>query len=130
MSRTLAFAALLPVALLGAGCGGNASNDADVVAGKQMFVKKCGSCHTLRRAGTKGTTGPNLDQAFQRVEKDGFGETGIRGVLKEQIEQPNRSPELGAIMPAKLVTGSYANDVAAYVASVIARTGKDTALLA
>jgi plastocyanin len=130
MSRTLAFAALLPVALLGAGCGGNGSSDADVVAGKQLFVKKCGSCHTLRRAGTKGTTGPNLDQAFQRAEKDGFGETAIRGVIKKQIEYPNRSPELGGIMPAKLVTGSDANDVAAYVASVVARRGKDTGLLA
>lgn len=128
-SRTLALAALLPAGLLAAGCGGT-GNNADVVAGKQLFVKKCGSCHTLRRAGTKGTTGPNLDQAFQRAEKDGFGETAIRGVVKKQIEYPNRSPELGGIMPAKLVTGSDANDVAAYVASVVARRGKDTGLLA
>ncbi|TML07752.1 MAG: c-type cytochrome, partial [Actinobacteria bacterium] len=97
---------------------------------KQLFVKKCGSCHTLNRAGTKGTTGPNLDQAFQRAEKDGFGETAIRGVIKKQIEFPNRSPELGGIMPAKLVSGSDADNVAAYVASVVAQRGKDTGLLA
>ena len=57
MSRTLVLAALLPVALVAAGCGG-AGNDADVVAGKQLFVKNCGSCHVLNRAGTKGTDGP------------------------------------------------------------------------
>jgi plastocyanin len=129
-SRILVLAALLPVGLLAAGCSATSSNDADVVAGKQLFVKKCGSCHTLRRAGTKGTTGPNLDQAFQRAEKDGFGESAIRGVVKKQIEYPNRSPELGGLMPAKLVTGSDADNVAAYVASVVAQRGKDTGLLA
>jgi plastocyanin len=129
-SRILVLAALLPVGLFAAGCGGTNSNDSDVVAGKQMFVKKCGSCHTLNRAGTKGTTGPNLDQAFQRAEKDGFGETAIRGVVKKQIEYPNRSPELGGIMPAKLVTGQDADNVAAYVAMVVAQRGKDTGLLA
>jgi plastocyanin len=129
-SRILVLAALLPVGLFAAGCGGTSSNDSDVVAGKQMFVKKCGSCHTLNRAGTKGTTGPNLDQAFQRAEKDGFGETAIRGVVKKQIEYPNRSPELGGIMPAKLVTGQDADNVAAYVAMVVAQRGKDTGLLA
>src|SRR5437762_3236976 len=128
-ARTSALVALLPAALLVAGCGGS-GNNADVVAGKQLFVKKCGSCHTLNRAGTKGTTGPNLDQAFQRAEKDGFGETAIRGVIKKQIEFPNRSPELGGIMPAKLVSGSDADNVAAYVASVVAQRGKDTGLLA
>jgi plastocyanin len=128
MSRTPVLAALLPVALFAAGCG--AGDDADVVAGKQMFVKKCGSCHVLKRAGTKGTTGPNLDEAFQRAEKDGFGESAIRGVIKKQIEYPNRSKEHGGIMPAKLVDGQDADDVASYVASVVAQPGKDTGLLA
>jgi cbb3-type cytochrome c oxidase subunit III len=29
--------------------------------GKQIFTTKCGSCHTLKDAGTHGTVGPNLD---------------------------------------------------------------------
>src|SRR5918911_138759 len=120
MSRTPVLAALLPVALIAAGCGG-AGDDADVVAGKQLFVKKCGSCHVLKRAGTKGTTGPNLDEAFQRAEKDGFGESAIRGVVKKQIEYPNRSKQHGGIIPAKLVEGQQADNVTAYVASVVAQ---------
>src|SRR5215208_6756969 len=128
MSRTPVLAALLPVALFAAGCG--AGDDSDVVAGKQLFVKKCGSGHVLKRAGTKGTTGPNLDEAFQRAEKDGFGESAIRGVVKKQIEYPNRSKDQGGLMPAKLVAGQDADDVASYVASVVAQPGKDTGLLA
>jgi cbb3-type cytochrome c oxidase subunit III len=30
--------------------------------GKQIFQKKCASCHTLKDAGATGTIGPNLDQ--------------------------------------------------------------------
>src|SRR5439155_21114716 len=43
---------------------------------------------------------------------------------------PNRNKQLGGIMPAKLVTGQNAENVAAYVASVVAKPGKDTGLLA
>src|SRR4051812_12366974 len=127
--KTPVLAALLPVALFAAGCGGT-GNDADVVAGKQLFVKKCGSCHVLKRAGTKGTTGPDLDEAFQRAQKDGFGESAIQGVVKKQIEYPNRSADHGGIMPAMLVDGQDAANVAAYVAQVVSQPGKDTGALA
>jgi len=30
---------------------------------KSMFTSNCGSCHTLEKAGTSGTVGPNLDEA-------------------------------------------------------------------
>ena len=45
----------------GCGTGGLASGKADAAHGKQLFVQKCGSCHTLKDAGTNGTIGPNLD---------------------------------------------------------------------
>jgi cytochrome c6 len=36
----------------------------DAKAGRRVFLSAgCGSCHTLADAGTKGTIGPNLDQA-------------------------------------------------------------------
>jgi mono/diheme cytochrome c family protein len=118
------------LALAATGCSVKDDNP-DLVAGKKMFVQKCGSCHTLARAGTKGTTGPNLDEAFQQPLKEGFGENAVRGVVKKQIEYPSRPGTAGTgIMPAKLVDGSAAEDVAAYVASVVAKSGKDTGLLA
>jgi mono/diheme cytochrome c family protein len=30
--------------------------------GKDIFLANCGSCHTLKDAGTSGNVGPNLDQ--------------------------------------------------------------------
>lgn len=123
----LALAALgAALAVVFAGCSADSGDDVDLVAGKQLFVQKCGSCHVLNRAGTKGTTGPNLDDAFRRDIEDGFGTSSIRGVVREQIDIPNRT----SMMPAGLVEGDDAEDVAAYVASVVAKSGKDSGLLA
>jgi mono/diheme cytochrome c family protein len=124
------------VTLLSA-CGGTSAGDANLVAGKQLFAEKCGSCHVLNRAGTKGVAGPNLDEAFQQALADGMPRSGIRGVIYGQILHPadfeaeggKRSDNSGA-MPAKLVTGEDAQNVAAYVASVAGRSGKDSGLLA
>jgi mono/diheme cytochrome c family protein len=43
----------------GAGAGGES---AAVAAGKTVFTTNCGSCHTLKEAGTSGEVGPNLDE--------------------------------------------------------------------
>lgn len=100
----------------------------DLVNGKKLFVgqARCGSCHILSRAGTKGTTGPNLDQAFNRALHDGLGRDTVRSVVETQILYPN----LNGVMPGKLVTGRDAQDVAAYVASSANKKGQDTGALA
>src|SRR4051794_18211517 len=131
MPRAALTAAVVATAPLLTACGSVKDPQPDVVAGKQLFVQKCGSCHTLDRAGTKGTTGPNLDQAFQQSLKEGFGTTAVRGVVYKQILYPSRMANSEGIkMPAKLVSGQNAHDVAAYVAQVSARGGKDTGRLA
>jgi plastocyanin len=104
----------------------NEADNANLVSGKQLFVAKCGSCHVLGRAQTKGTTGPNLDEAFQRAIKDGMPRSDFAGAIHGQILHPNRN----GVMPAKLVTGDQAYDIAAYVAQSVAAGGKDTGLLA
>src|SRR3954451_19299694 len=98
----------------------------DLVNGKKLFVSKCGSCHVLARANSKGTTGPNLDQAFNRALKDGFRRDTIETVVEKQILYPN----INGVMPGKLVKGRDASDVAAYVAYAVNRKGKDTGALA
>jgi plastocyanin len=109
-----------------AGCSVKQAQHADVVDGKKVFVQKCGSCHTLARAGAKGTVGPNLDDAFRNSLASGLERNTIKGAVHQQILYP----EIGGVMPAKLVTGKVANDVAAYVAYAVDRPGQDSGLLA
>jgi mono/diheme cytochrome c family protein len=123
----VAAAVLLGALALGAGgCSVKGGNDTNLIAGKQQFVAKCGSCHTLARANTKGIVGPNLDRAFEVSLAEGEKRNAVRGVVEGQIAIPN--PE-GA-MPKDLVTGAKARDVAAYVARVVDLPGQDTGLLA
>jgi mono/diheme cytochrome c family protein len=60
----------------GAGGGGQAAPQLD---GKALFSDNCGSCHTLSKAGTSGSVGPNLDDvgldaaAIEGIVHDGRG---------------------------------------------------------
>ena len=133
MRRTLVLGLVAALVTAAAGCGQEAvRSDDNVVNGKVLFVKKCGSCHVLARAGTKGSVGPNLDEAFRQSLKDGMERSTVRGVVEHQILYPYtlENQTTGTQMPAKLVEGDDANDVAAYVAQVAAKGGKDTGLLA
>jgi cbb3-type cytochrome c oxidase subunit III len=112
---------LLGVLLVLAGCGtgGKATGGGDQQNGQKLFQSSCGGCHTLAAAGSQGTVGPNLDDAFRGDREQKFKESTIRDVVLLQIRQP--SPP----MPANLVKGADAQDVAAYVAAV-AGTGKES----
>jgi plastocyanin/cytochrome c2 len=136
MRRTLTLSAAVLAAAGLAACG-VVDREPNLIAGKRAFVQKCGSCHVLDRAGTKGTQGPDLDEAFRQSLDDGMKRTTIEGVVHRQILQPNRNaqqdPQTGKeliAMPAKLVKGDLALDVSAYVASVSAKSGKDSGRLA
>lgn len=109
----------------------------NLVNGKQLFAESCAGCHSLARAGAQGTVGPDLDEAWQQSEKDGLGRSTYESVVHKQILQPNNSPsrdpqtgERIDPMPAELVTGEDAEDVAAYVAFAAARPGEDSGRLA
>ncbi len=98
---------------------------ANLVTGKQLFVAKCGACHTLSHAGASGTVGPNLDDAFAQDRADGEKSTSIQGLVDYWIQYPN----VQGVMPARLYTGQKAQNVAAYVAHVAAIPGQDTGAL-
>lgn len=121
-------ATLMAGALILVGLGGCAVKHAtgNQVTGKQLFASNCGSCHTLAHANTTGTVGPNLDDAFRQDRADGVKSTSIEGLVDYWIRYPNTQ---GA-MPAMLVTGQDAADVAAYVGAVAALPGQDTGALA
>jgi cytochrome c6 len=111
--------ALAVLALVGCGTEGLANENADVAEGKLLFTQRCGGCHTLREAGTRGSTGnpaggPNLDHAFAASRAEGYDPSTIREVVLDQIAFPVPP------MPADLVEGAQADAVAAYVADVAA----------
>jgi len=110
---------IIGAALLLAGCGtgGKASSSGDQTNGQKQFQAKCGGCHVLAAAGTQGTVGPNLDNAFKPDYDQGFKESTVRNVVLLQIRQP--SPP----MPAGLVKGEDAQDVASYVAAMVGKGG-------
>jgi sulfur oxidation c-type cytochrome SoxX len=111
------------IALPLAACG---RNEPDMSNGKAMFTQKCGSCHTLTRAGTQGQTGPNLDVAFRAALENGEGRDTVEGIVHRQILHPRRN----SVMPAGLAKGQDAKDVAAYVSFAVDRRGQDQGALA
>jgi len=140
-------AGLAAVAILASGCGtggaAGAGQRPDTQAGQQLFTSSCGSCHTLAAAGTSGTIGPNLDYAFAADVKEGYPQSSIENVVLDQIRLgsgqvdpyttskdfvdhclPPKSAKCYATpMPANIVTGQDAINVAAYVASVAGQQG-------
>ena len=111
------------VALSLAACG---RDENDLSNGKALFTERCGSCHILGRAGTQGRTGPDLDAAFRTALGDGMNRETVQGIVHDQILNPRKN----SAMPAELVTGDDAEDVAAYVAFASARPGEDQGALA
>lgn len=95
--RLALFALLAAAALASAGCGATTvdRSDADPVAGQELFVQKCGGCHTLAAAGTQGQTGPNLDDGFGFPREQGFAESTFFEVTLEKMEKPG----YGSVMP-------------------------------
>ena len=122
MRRAALVLAVLAV-VVASGCGtGGPAKGGDANHGKKLFLTegKCGGCHTLKDAGSKGEVGPNLDDAFMRSKEEGFKESTIQNVVLDQI----RFPTSVSGMPANLVKGQDAYDVAAYVATCAASTDK------
>jgi mono/diheme cytochrome c family protein len=73
--------------------------------GKNLFQQQCASCHSLAAVNARGVTGPNLDR--------------IGDVQPERIVNAIRIGGTGqGQMPANLLEGEEARDVAEYVAKV------------
>jgi cbb3-type cytochrome c oxidase subunit III len=127
-------AALVASALVLSGCGtgGVASGNADQQAGQQLFQSKCAGCHTLAAAGATGKVGPSLDAAFAYDRSQGFKDSSIENVVLDQIRLGSGPVQSATdvtkeepTMPANIVTGQDAVDVAAYVAAVAGQGGAE-----
>ncbi len=79
--------------------------------GRQIFGERCNQCHTLAAADTAGKVGPNLDNL-----KPPYG-------LVLNAIQTGRRRGVGT-MPAGIVSGKDAQDVASFVAAVAGKTSQ------
>jgi mono/diheme cytochrome c family protein len=116
LNQFRAAAALLAVGSLLIAASGCGTSSGDSTRGRALFVQKCGTCHTLAEAGTSGTVGPNLDDAFAAARAAGEPGSTIEGIVKGQVEYPRPNNDNPAVsMPPKIVTGQDLDDVATYV---------------
>ena len=83
----------------------NQSASADVERGKELFRQTCASCHTLAAANARGVTGPNLDEIGELTVDRVQNAIKIGGTGQKR-------------MPAELLQGEDAEDVAKYLEAV------------
>lgn len=118
--RVLLITAAVAAAIGLSACGSegiSVPKDSADYRGAVLFSQRCAGCHTLSAAGTQGSAnrnqrvqGPNLDQRQESMDDVLFA-----------IRNGGFS---GGIMPANVVTGREANQVAAFVSKYAGQQAK------
>jgi mono/diheme cytochrome c family protein len=99
---------------------------------REIFATNCGTCHTLAAAGTDGVVGPNLDEILPTQVAPPTG-------TPEEIAEANESAYGGVYsrvlnavscglegrMPAGILQGEDAQEVAAFVAAYAGQLAED-----
>lgn len=106
--------------MLVAGCGESTVNgikvpksDAQAYNGAILFNNHCSGCHTLDAANTQGSKPLNQISGGERTNGPNLN---VRRENREDVLYAIRNGGFsGAIMPANIVTGQDAQDVAAFV---------------
>jgi mono/diheme cytochrome c family protein len=118
----IGFGIALPLALLtgnhshaNAQIGGMKLNAAQR-DGRTLFGEHCGVCHTLAAANAIGKVGPNLDTL--KPSESVVLHTLQYGCLPNASTKSDEACLGSGVMPANVVTGVDARDVAAFVAKV------------
>jgi mono/diheme cytochrome c family protein len=85
--------------------------------GRELFGQSCGVCHTLAAANAVGKVGPNLDQI--QPSSSLVLHTIQNGCLQNPPPSQSNQTCLGqGTMPANILYGAQANQVAQFVARV------------
>ena len=90
---------------------------ASMRAGRELFAQHCGACHTLAADNSIGKTGPNLDAL--RPPEALVLKAIANGCLQQPTASSTNSTCLGyGTMPANIVQGRQAQDIAEFVAAI------------
>jgi mono/diheme cytochrome c family protein len=95
---------------------------ANLKGGQSLFQTNCGTCHTLYAAGTDGNFAPNLDELLAPTgppEGPDAQQTikATEGRVLNAIENGVDSSTTPGRMPAGVISGEQAKEVAAFVAA-------------
>ena len=85
--------------------------------GKDLFANNCGPCHTLAAAGSDGVVGPNLDQLLAPG-----GTANYEGSYGRALSAITCGFGNGR-MPAGIIQGENAKEVAAFVGAYAGQAG-------
>ena len=95
--------------------------------GQSLFETNCGTCHTLSAAGTDGNYGPNLDELLapngpaSESEEPAAAEKSIKERVVNALENGVDSTTTPGRMPAEILNGPQAEEVAEFVAHTAGR---------
>ena len=108
------------LALLGSGCGGEVKADnATDRAAAVSFNQRCSGCHTLKPANSYGSKPQGDIKPGERTNGPNFNQ---RKVSRDDALYAIRNGGFsGAIMPANIVTGKEAQQLADYLAKYSGR---------
>ena len=116
MTRPIAIACVLVTAFL-VGCGGEIDvpeSDQTAHRGAVLFNERCSGCHTFKAANAYGSKPEGQLQPGERTNGPNFNQ---RKVSRDDALFAIRNGGFsGAIMPANVVTGKEAEEVADFLA--------------
>jgi mono/diheme cytochrome c family protein len=115
VTRPIAFLCAF-AAVLAAGCGGEIEVPEDETAARQgavLFYERCSGCHSLDAANSYGSKPPGALQGGERTNGPNFN---VRKVSADDALYAIRNGGFsGAIMPANIVVGEDAEQVADFL---------------
>ncbi len=96
---------------------------ANLKQGQSLFETNCGTCHTLYSAGTDGNFGPDLDELLAATgpASDEKAIESSEGRVLNAIDEGVDSSSTPGRMPAGILSGEQAEEVAEFVANTAGR---------
>jgi len=99
------------------------NEQANVKNGAELFQERCSGCHTINSSGSRGSKPTNDNGGGERTNGPNFN---VRKENRDDVLYAIRNGGFsGAIMPANIVVGHDAEDVAAYLQKYAGRGGSD-----
>jgi mono/diheme cytochrome c family protein len=129
LRKPASLALMAALALGGTACGTRNVNlnkedagNASLQNGADLFSERCSGCHTIDSAGARGSKPTKERSGGERTNGPNFN---VRREQKDDILYAIRNGGFsGAIMPANIVVGSDAQDVANYLSKYAGTAGR------